>query len=133
MGIERKGSFLRSKGFVETRARLWAAFSDFTPNLHPEKSVCNRSHFQSSERPRSDFNSPLPNGLENRLNILLCINEGIGSSHLREEVGIGVPQQWKAKESGDLDGSLVEIDPGGIEMAIFERIKKVEVFQKIAV
>ena len=75
-------------GLSEAKTLLWPAFNYFCPNLHPEESICDRSHLKGFERTRRHLDPVLPNGLKNGFEILLRIDEGIGGSQLREEVSI---------------------------------------------
>ena len=75
-------------GLSEAKTLLWPAFNYFCPNLHPEESICDRSHLKGFERTRRHPDPVLPNGLKNGFEILLRIDEGIGGSQLREEVSI---------------------------------------------
>jgi hypothetical protein len=39
-------------------------------------------------------------------------------------VSVGVPNEGNAEALGDIDGHLVKVDPGRVEVAVFDGIEK---------
>lgn len=59
------------------------------------------------------------------------MDQRISRSELCRKVSVGVPNEGNAETPGDIDGHLVKVDPGRVEVAIFDGIKKRKMLQKL--
>jgi len=72
----------------EARARALSAFNDFGLKFHPDEAIGNRPHLQGGERATHDLDAVVSNSREDRFEVLLRIDQGIGSPKLRDKMGV---------------------------------------------
>ncbi len=102
----------------------------FSPEFHPDEASRDRPHLEGGQGAGDDINSVLSNRCKNGFKVFLRMDQRIGGSQLRKEVGVRVSYEGDPSRFRNLDGLYVEVNAHGIEVAVFDGVKKFDVLEK---